>query len=58
MAVVCTISQCLQQIATALSNRKEDLTKKSALSKMVEDKDEFLEFLKSQRHGVFMVCVK
>ena len=41
-----------------MSNRKEDLAKKNALSKMVQDKDDFLEFLKSQRHGVFMVSTR
>ena len=40
-----------------MSNRKEDLAKKIALSKMFPDKEDFLEFLKSQRYGVFMVSV-
>lgn len=44
-----------QQIANAIASRKEDVAKKNALSKMVEDKEDFLEELKSQRHGVFEV---
>ena len=38
-----------------MSNRKEDVAKKSALSKMTRDKDKFLEFLKSQREEMFVV---
>lgn len=55
MVIATVISYCVVQITNAVASRREDIAKKNALSKMAEDKDGFLKFLKSQRHMVFKV---